>query len=95
MDALHAALRKIHDHPGLPASLTLQSLIESLDMGGPFDLSRLYQLNYSEFELALELMKQWRLDTYRYERGWAAQAARGGVGAAPASQAERYAQLHQ
>ncbi len=75
MDALQVALRKIHGNRELPESETLRLLIHSLDTGEPFDLSRLYRLNYGDFGLALDLMKQWRLDAYRYERGWASAAA--------------------
>ena len=38
--------------------------------------TRLLQLNYSDFTMAMELLKQWRLDSFRYERGWASRAAR-------------------
>jgi len=82
MDALHAALLRIQADPGHPTSVTLQGLIESLDSGVQFDLARLYALNYGDFGLAMELLKHWRLDAYRYERGWASQAARGAVPAA-------------
>lgn len=76
MDALNLALHKIHADPAHPTSATLQTLIESLDSGTQFDLGRLYALNYGDFGLAMELIRQWRLDAYRYERGWASQAAR-------------------
>ncbi|MCW5620297.1 MAG: hypothetical protein KIS79_04230 [Burkholderiales bacterium] len=76
MDALHVALRKIHADPTHPTSVTLQTLIESLDNGTQFDLGQLYALNYGDFGLAMDLIRQWRLDAYRYERGWASQAAR-------------------
>jgi hypothetical protein len=75
MDALHKALSKIHADPTNPTSAALKSLIESLDSGQNFDVSRLYALGYSDFGLALELMRQWRLDSFRYERGWATKVA--------------------
>ena len=75
MDALHKALRKIHADPIHPTSAALKSLIESLDQRINFDISRLYSLGYNDFGLALELMRQWRLDSFRYERGWATRAA--------------------
>lgn len=71
MDALHKIIRKIHSDPSHPTSSVLSSLIKALDDGAQFDLNRLYQLSYGDFGLALDLMKQWRLDSYRYERGWA------------------------
>ncbi len=69
MDILHRVIRKIHADPGHPTSSTLRALIKSLDAGDQFDVNQLYQLNYSDFTLAMDLLKQWRLDSFRYERG--------------------------
>jgi hypothetical protein len=68
-------LRKIHADPLDPTSAAFKSLVESLDQGLNLEISRLYSLNYSDFGLALELMKQWRLDSFRYERGWPTKVA--------------------
>jgi hypothetical protein len=75
MDALHEAIKKIHAQPEDPTSSTLSDLIKSLDSGEHFDLNKLYQLNYSDFSLAMNMLKQWRLDSYRYERGTLMKAA--------------------
>lgn len=75
MDALQKAIRRIHSDPADPTANVLCSLIKSLDDGQQFELARLYQLNYHDFGLALDLMKQWRLDSFRYERGWASKVA--------------------
>jgi hypothetical protein len=75
MDALHKVLHKIHADPVHPSSTAFKSLIESLDQGLNYDISCLYSLCYSDFGLALELMRQWRLDSFRYERGWATKVA--------------------
>jgi len=75
MDALHKAIRKIHSDPENPTSSVLCSLIKSLDDGHQFDINQLYQLNYGDFGLALEVVKQWRLDSFRYERGVATRLA--------------------
>jgi hypothetical protein len=75
MDALHEAIKKIHSRPEDASSSTLCELIRSLDSGERFDLNRLYQLNYSDFSLAMNMMKQWRLDSYCYERGTLMKAA--------------------
>lgn len=43
------------------ASTTLRDLIAALDgEEGNFDLMRLYQLNFQDFELAMELITDWR-----------------------------------
>jgi hypothetical protein len=81
MDALHKVLRKIHADPVDPSAAALKSLVESLDQGSNLDVSQLYSLNYNDFGLALELMKEWRLDSFRYQRGWATKVA-GDTGAA-------------
>jgi hypothetical protein len=77
MDALHAAISKIRLDPTHPTARTLSALIIALDSGERFDLNELYRLNYKDFSLAVELMKQWRLDSFRYERGWATRAVSG------------------
>jgi hypothetical protein len=81
MDTLHAAISKIRLDPTHPTSRTLRALITALDSGENFDLNHLYQLNYKDFSLVLELMKQWRLDSFRYERGWATRAVSSGLNA--------------
>jgi hypothetical protein len=75
MDALHQAIKKIHAQPQHPTSSTLADLIGALDSSQQFDLNRLYQLNYADFSLAMDILKQWRLDSYRYERGALKKAA--------------------
>jgi hypothetical protein len=75
MDALQKVIKKIHADPAHPTSSTLRALIKSLDEGVQFDLGQLYRLNYSDFGLALELMKEWRLDSFRLEPGWVTRAA--------------------
>jgi len=80
MNALHRALDLIHSGSDRDVAQVLSALIESLDRGKAFDLSRLYALNYGEFGLAVEVLRAWRLDSYRYERGWASRMA---VGDAP------------
>jgi hypothetical protein len=69
MDALHEAIKKIRLNPADPTASTLSELIKSLDSGEWFDLNRLYVMNYTDFSLAMSVLKQWRLDSYRYERG--------------------------
>jgi len=75
MDALHRVFKRIHADPTHPTAKTFRALVKSLDAGGEFDLNQLYDLNYSDFSIAMDLLKQWRLDTFRYERGWATTAA--------------------
>ena len=75
MDALHEAIKKIRAQPDDVISSTFCELLKSLDSGEQFDLTKLYQLNYSDFALAMNVLKEWRLDAFRYERGTVSRAA--------------------
>jgi hypothetical protein len=46
------------------ANPVFERLIKSLCFKEHFDLSELYELNYDDFELALNILKDWRLDRY-------------------------------
>ena len=74
MDALHAAIKRIHARPDDP-SATFSDLLKSLDSGEQFDLTKLYRLNYADFSLAMNVLKEWRLDSFRYEPGAVSRAA--------------------
>jgi hypothetical protein len=75
MDALHAAIDKIHSRPDDSIASTFSDLLKSLDSGERFELAKLYALNYADFSLAMSVLKQWRLDAYRYEPGAVSRAA--------------------
>lgn len=77
MDPLHRAFHTIRANVGHPTAEALRALIASLDGGGPFDMNSLYALNYADFSLAMEVIRAWRLDGYRYQRGWATRVAIG------------------
>lgn len=64
MRALKQARKLIEKTPESHASQTLSSLVVALESEAPFALQRLYQLDYDDFELALEVLKEWRLDRY-------------------------------
>lgn len=58
-------VRKLIEHKSEKASAqVLSKLILALESETPFNLSALYQLDYDDFTLAIELMKDWRLDRY-------------------------------
>ena len=59
MDALHAAIKRIHARPD-DLSSTFSDLLKSLDSGDQFDLTKLYRLNYADFSLAMSVLKEWR-----------------------------------
>ena len=64
MRALKKARKQIENQPQAPASVALSSLVVALESETPFDLKSLYQLDFDDFELAMDLLKEWRLDRY-------------------------------
>lgn len=64
MRVLKKTRKLIERNPEQPNAKTLSALIVALESEEPFKLSELYQLNYDDFGLALELLKEWRLDRY-------------------------------
>ena len=43
---------------------TLAQLVLTLESREPFPLDRLYELDMDQFDLALDILKEWRLDRY-------------------------------
>jgi hypothetical protein len=64
MRAVKKARRFILAHPEHPTSEVLTLLILSLETESEFALQKLYQLSLSDFDLAIEILKEWRLDRY-------------------------------
>lgn len=52
----------------------LNILINALDTHEKIDMSRLFDLNYNDFELVLKLLMDWRLQQYRKPAGGLKQA---------------------
>ena len=64
MQALKKARKLIEKKPEKSSALALSQLILALESESPYNLSSLYQMDYHDFELALEVIKDWRLDRY-------------------------------
>ncbi|MEW5788879.1 MAG: hypothetical protein AB1899_13610 [Pseudomonadota bacterium] len=47
---------------------TLRDLCFALEQESTFDLGRLYQLENKAFELAMDLLEEWRFDRHVFER---------------------------
>jgi hypothetical protein len=79
MLALKKARNLIRENPSSDEAKTFSNLIVSLEMEREFLLSELYKLSYANFELALEVMKNWRMDRYHASKvklyDWAWQLA--------------------
>ncbi len=64
MRAIKEARKLIEREPQTVAAQTLSRLVLALENQSPFSISELYSLNYDHFNLALEILKDWRIDRY-------------------------------
>lgn len=69
MRAFKAALQLIAQRaPDDASAKTLADLVFSLESDSGFLLSRLYELDPSDFDLAMRVLSDWRLDRYYASR---------------------------
>lgn len=66
MNAIAQIARRIKQHRTAESDVILRSLIKALGQRGEFPLDALYQLDYESFELALDLLRRWRLSRYTF-----------------------------
>ena len=64
MRAVKKARKLIEANPRHSTAETLSRLVLALESDSPFQLADLYKLNYEDFELALAVIAEWRLDRY-------------------------------
>lgn len=64
MRALKKARKLIENKSGHPPADILSRLVLALESDAPFLLSDLYRLDYDDFNLAMDVMAEWRLDRY-------------------------------
>lgn len=64
MRALKKTRKLIERNPEKPEARVLSALVLALESEEPFKLAELYQLDYDDFNLALQLLSEWRLDRY-------------------------------
>ncbi|MEX1166300.1 MAG: hypothetical protein WEK74_05435 [Hydrogenophaga sp.] len=64
MQALKKARKLIEKKPLNGQALVLSQLILALESESPYNLTALYQLDYDDFLLAMDIIKDWRLDRY-------------------------------
>lgn len=64
MRAIKKARKVIELDPTSKKASTLAKLILSLETESDFPLRSLYHLNMDDFNLAMEVMRDWRLDRY-------------------------------
>ena len=64
MQALKKARKLIEKKPQKASAVALSQLILALESETPYNLSAWYQLDYDDFLLAMDIIKDWRLDRY-------------------------------
>ena len=79
--AIHDIRRYLSDHSDSPSAKVLSRLPATLSKEESLVLSDLYALDWESFELAIDLLRDWRIDRYYAERT--------DLFAAPSKQAER------
>ena len=69
MTAIKKARKYMAANPTTESTQTLMRLILALEADEAFALRDLYKLDYNTFLLALDVMKDWRLDRYYTGKG--------------------------
>lgn len=64
MNAIKTARKLIAAEPKSDTVKTLARLVLSLESEAAFDITSLYALDLKAFELAIEILKEWRIDRY-------------------------------
>lgn len=63
-NAVSSTAKFILKHPETEAAHTLYQLCLALEAGAAFELERIYQLDPKPFELAIDLLEEWRFDRH-------------------------------
>ena len=64
MNAIKAIRKHLEKHPDAPSSKALARLVAALAEEKSYSLAELYAMDYATFEMAVELLRDWRLDRY-------------------------------
>ena len=64
MRAINKANKLIQSAPHSSEAIALRELVLALETGAAFQISKIYELDYKSFELALAVMADWRLDRH-------------------------------
>ncbi len=70
-NAVKSIAKYVHKHQGEEGAIVLRELCEALENDKPFVLARLYDIPPQAFELAMNLIVNWRLDRYLTKRRFA------------------------
>ncbi|HEY2256106.1 MAG TPA: hypothetical protein VGI11_10750 [Variovorax sp.] len=69
MNAIKSARKTIMADPSSPAARTLAQLVLALESETDFPLPALYALDLRTFEMAMAMLREWRLDRYYARKG--------------------------
>jgi hypothetical protein len=64
MNQIKKARRLIETNPDSGAAKTLANLVRALESDEKLALADLYDLSYDDFEIAIGILKEWRLERY-------------------------------
>jgi hypothetical protein len=64
MQAIKKAKKIIKNDISLPFAKVLSGLIVSLETDDEFDIKQIFDLPNDEFELVLEILKEWKIDRF-------------------------------
>jgi hypothetical protein len=64
MNAIKTIRKHLERNPEAPSSKALARLVAALAEEKTYPLAELYAMDYDAFEMALELLRDWRLDRY-------------------------------
>lgn len=68
MKAIQDLHRYVRQHPGTSSSATLTRISKRLRKEEPLLLSELYSLDWDGFQLAIGLLRDWRIDRHYADR---------------------------
>ena len=77
-NAIKSIAKYIHKNPEGASAGVLREFCLSLESGQPFNLGKLYEVKPKAFELALELLNEWRFDRHVVSRRLEKYLAEGG-----------------
>ena len=64
MNAIKRARRFIEQNPNERTAVVLSQLVLALESDRSFQLAALYELDFEKFDLAIDILREWRLDRY-------------------------------
>jgi hypothetical protein len=63
-NAIKSVAKIVRRDPASEEAVTLRALCEALEQGEPFQLQSLFTMKGKAFDLALELIEEWRFDRH-------------------------------